>query len=314
MSSSNQPRIGYLGPPGTFTEQALLREPKFADMERVPFTLLSDVLFGVTDGEIEYGIVPVENAIEGTVNASIDTLAFDVDLRIQHELVEHIHMNLLAVPGTELSEIKSIRSIPVATAQCRTWLRENLPNVEFIPATSTAGAVQQVAEEADSSIAAIGNERAGEVYGLQAVGAGIEDHPENMTRFVIVSRDGIPAPTGFDKTTIVVFQQADRAGSLLAILQEFAARSINLTMLSSRPTKTSLGDYCFVMDLVGHINDPVVADCLRTLYATQGAVKFIGSYPSAREVGSGNGDRLAASEALARADSWIADLQASIAD
>lgn len=314
MSSPQQQRIGYLGPPGTFTEQALLRVPKFAELERVPFTLLSDVLFGVTEGVIDFGIVPVENAIEGTVNASIDTLAFDVDLMIQHELVEQIHMNLLVVPGTTLADVKKIRSIPVATAQCRAWLRKNLPNVEFIPAASTAGAVQEVADQADPTIAAIGNERAGEVYGLEPLATGIEDHPENMTRFVIVSREGIPAPTGFDKSTIVVFQHADRAGSLLAILQEFAARSINLTMLSSRPTKTSLGDYCFVMDLIGHVSDPVVADCLRTLHATQGSVKYMGSYPSARVNGVDDAQRVQTTEAFARAESWITDLQNSVGE
>ena len=138
----------------------------------------------------------------------------------------------------------------------------------------------------------------------------IEDHPENKTRFVVVSRSGIPAPTGHDKSSIVVYQQADRPGSLLAILQEFAARSINLTLLLSRPTKTSLGDYCFLLELDGHIGDEVVADCLRTLQATQADVKFLGSYPAA---GAHGPERRAEVEAaFHQADTWLATLRGQL--
>jgi prephenate dehydratase len=303
-------RVGFLGPVGTFTEQAMLREPDLAALEAVPYPLMTDVLFAVAEGEIDLGVVPVENAIEGTVNATVDTMAFDVDVMIQRELLEPVALHLLTVPGADLSSVRQVMSIPVASAQCRTWLREHLPDVEYIATKSTAEAAESVAKGADPTIAAIANERAAAVYGLEVAGADIEDHPENQTRFVVVGRAGIPAPTGHDKTSIVVFQRADRPGSLLAILQEFAARSINLSLLLSRPTKTSLGDYCFVLDLDGHLSDPVVADCLRTIRATQSDVKFLGSYPAAGA--HGPAARAEVDAAFGAADDWLEGLRAQL--
>jgi prephenate dehydratase len=303
-------RVAFLGPTGTFTEQALLSQPDLAAAEHVPLTLMGDVLFAVAEGAVELGVVPVENAIEGTVNATVDTMAFDVDVLIQRELLEPVSFHLLTVPGAPVAGIKRLVSIPVASAQCRSWLRGHLPEVDHVAANSTAEAAELVATAADPSVAAIANLRAGELYGLESAAADIEDHPENQTRFVVVARDGIPAPTGHDKTSIVVFQQADRPGSLLAILQEFAARSINLTLLLSRPTKTSLGDYCFLLDLDGHVADPVVADCLRTLRATQGGVKFLGSYPAAGHGGAAAREQVDAS--FAEAERWIDSLRSRI--
>lgn len=300
-------RVGFLGPVGTFTEQAMLRQPDLAGLEAVPYPLMTDVLFAVAEGQVDLGVVPVENAIEGTVNATVDTMAFDVDVLIQRELLEPVALHLLTVPGATLDQIRQVVSIPVASAQCRTWLREHLPQVEYVAANSTAEAAETVAKAADPTIAAIANERAAQVYGLAVAGADIEDHPENQTRFVLVGRSGIPAPTGHDKTSIVVFQQADRPGSLLAILQEFAARSINLSLLLSRPTKTSLGDYCFVLDLDGHVADPVVADCLRTIRATQSNVKFLGSYPAAGE--HAPAARAQVDAAFSEAEEWIEGLR-----
>lgn len=303
-------RVGFLGPVGTFTEQAMLREPDLAELEAVPYPLMTDVLFAVAEGEVDLGVVPVENAIEGTVNATVDTMAFDVDVMIQRELLEPVSLHLLTVPGAELSEVREVVSIPVASAQCRSWLREHLPQVDHVAAGSTAEAAATVAKAGDPTVAAIANERAARVYGLEITGADIEDHPENQTRFVVVGRSGIPAPTGHDKTSIVVFQRADRPGSLLAILQEFAARSINLSLLLSRPTKTSLGDYCFVLDLDGHLADPVVADCLRTIRATQSDVKFLGSYPAAGA--HAPAARAEVDASFREAEDWIDSLRAQL--
>jgi len=303
-------RVAFLGPAGTFTEQALHREADLSAGELMPCDSMVDVLFAVHEGPADFGVVPIENAIEGTVNATIDTLAMDVELLVQRELLEPVAMNLLVAPGTSLDAIRGVMSIPVATAQCRSWLRTNLADAEHLAANSTAEAAALVAKQADPTLAAIGNERAAEVYGLEIAATGIEDHPENQTRFVVVGRDGIPAPTGHDKTSIVVYQRADEPGSLMSILQEFAARSINLTLLLSRPTKTHLGDYCFVLDLEGHIADEVVADALRALKANQGGVKFLGSYPAAGADGPDR--RAAANTAHEDARSWISGLRDQI--
>jgi len=296
-------RVGFLGPAGTFTEQVLLREADLAAGELVAYPLMTDVLFAVAEGEVGLGVVPVENAIEGTVNATVDTMAFDVDVLIQREMLEPVSLNLLTVPGASLGGVKQVVSIPVASAQCRTWLRANLPEVEYVAAKSTAEAAETVAAGGDPTIAAIANVRAGQVYGLDLAASEIEDHPENQTRFVLVARHGVPAPTGHDKTSIVVYQRSDRPGSLLSILQEFAARSINLSLLLSRPTKTSLGDYCFLLDMDGHIADPVVADCLRVLRAKQADVKYLGSYPAAGTTGPQV--RAEADRDVVEAEAWL---------
>jgi len=305
-------RVGYLGPEGTFSEQALLDVPDLAGAERVPLPLMTDVLFAVHEGRIDLGVVPVENAIEGSVNAIVDTLAFDVDLLIQREIVEPVSLNLLVRPGTRLEDVERIVAIPVASSQCRRWLRSNLPSVAHVAASSNAEAARLVATGDDPAAAAIANPRAAEVYGLEVAASEIEDHPENQTRFVVVARSGVPARTGHDKTSIVVFQRSDRPGSLLAILQEFAARSINLSLLLSRPTKTSLGDYCFVLDLDGHVADPVVAACLRTLHATQAGVKFLGSFPAAG--GDGHEARAELESRFAEADKWLEEIRAQMRD
>lgn len=304
-------RIAYLGPVGTFTEQAVHSQPDLAAGELVAYPSMSDVLFAVDDGTASLGVVPIENALEGTVNVTVDHLAFDVDLMIQRELVLPVQMNLMARPGAQVGDIKTVLTIPVAWAQCRTWLRANAPGVEFVATGSTAEAAQAVAGTDDGSVAAIANLRAAEVYGLDVIATEIEDHPENETRFVVVGRSGIPAPSGHDKTSIVVFQRADAPGSLLGILQEFAARRINLSLLLSRPTKSRLGEYCFVLDLDGHLADEVVADCLRTLRAKQADVKFLGSYPAAGAAAPGA--RIDASASEQAAGEWLGALRAQIA-
>ena len=309
-SESQSKTVAYLGPAGTFTEQALHREADLSSADLVVCNSMVDVLYCVSEGEADLGVVPIENAIEGTVNATIDTLAFDVDLFIQRELVEPVCMNLLGRRGAALEMVDTVMSIPVATAQCRNWLREHLPISQQVAANSTAEAAAFVAREANLATAAIGNERAAEVYGLDILATGIEDHSENQTRFVVVAPRGVPEPTGHDKTSIVVYQHANRPGSLLAILQEFAARSINLSLLLSRPTKTSLGNYCFLLEMEGHVDDAVVADCLLSLKATQADVKFLGSYPTAGE--SGPAHRADVGAARARADTWIRSLKDQI--
>jgi prephenate dehydratase len=303
------PRIAFLGPLGTFTEEALLTQEDLAAGDLVPTFSIPEVLAVTERGEVDLGFVAIENAIEGTVNAAIDALAFDHDLLIQREIVIPIHQNLLAAKGTALADVRRVLSMPMATGQVRAWLTANLPDVEVVATNSTAEAARMVGE-AEAGTAAIAPAVAAELYGLDVVAAEIEDHPENKTRFVVVAKEGVPAPTGHDKTTIVCFQTFDRPGSLLAILQEFAARAINLVKLESRPTKRGLGDYCFLIDLEGHIADELVADCLRDIKAKIADVKFLGSYPAAGE--QGESVRREAEVSWRRADEWVQGLRRGI--
>jgi prephenate dehydratase len=305
-------RIAFLGPLGTFTEEALLSQTDLAAAELVPVRSIPEVLSVTEAGEVEMGFVAIENAIEGSVTLTTDTLAFDTDLLIQREVTMRVQLNLMARPGVELGDITRVVSIPMATAQVRGWLTANLPGVEEIASNSTAEAAQLVGDGAHPGTAAIAPAVAAELYGLEIVAAAIEDHPENETRFVVVARSGVPASTGHDKTTIVCFQQADRPGSLLAILQEFAARAINLTKIESRPTKQGLGDYCFAIDFEGHVADELVADCLRDLRAKVADVKFLGSYPAAGA--HGEAVRREAEATWREADAWVQDLRRQITE
>ncbi|HVW33511.1 MAG TPA: prephenate dehydratase domain-containing protein [Acidimicrobiia bacterium] len=333
-----RPRVAFLGPPGTFSEEALLSQPDLAAGEIVPIRSIPEVIAEVDQRRVDLAVVPIENAIEGSVNATLDTLAFDSsgDLVIQREIVIPIDMHLCARPGTRLADVTTVVSIPHATAQCREWLARKLPGVAVAAANSTAEAARDVAEEASAGAAkgnrtaakagkagkagaaaaerpagaraAISTALAAKLYGLDILAADIEDHPDNETRFVVLGY-GLPARTGHDKTTSVVFQSQDRPGSLLGILQEFDARAVNLTKLESRPTKRGLGNYCFFIDCEGHISDELVADVLRNL-AAKHEVRFLGSYPAAgRDSGA---RRRAAGKAWRAAESWVDDLRSKV--
>jgi prephenate dehydratase len=308
-------RIGFFGPFGTFTEQALQTQADLATAELVPFRSVPDVLDAVANGDVDAGFVPIENSIEGTVNFTQDALIFDYELLIQREVVLDIEHCLLARKGTTLADVTIVHSIPVATAQCSGWLRTNLPNADVQVANSTADAARTVgrigAEE--NGMAALAPANAAALYGLEVIARDIADHAGNQTRFVLIARDGIPAPTGHDKTGIVVFQRADEPGSLISILQEFAARRINLSLLSSRPTKAGgLGDYCFIIYADGHVGEELMADVLRDLHTKQGGVKFLGSYPAAGE--QAHSAREHADSRWKDADDWVSYLRTKIRD
>jgi prephenate dehydratase len=309
-TTHSTPSVAYLGPNGTFTEQALLTQPDLAAADLRLLPSISEVLAATQTGEVDLGFAAIENSIEGTVNVTLDALAFEANLLIQREVVIGVQLNLLASPGTEIGDNRPEVSFPHAAAQCRGFLRRRLPEATPSASNSTADAARWVAENGDPSCAAVGTALAGELYGLETLAADIEDHPENETRFVVVAGGGVPAATGHDKTSIVIFQRADRPGSLLSILQEFAARSINLTKLESRPTKQALGDYCFIIDLEGHIADELIADCLKNIRAKQADVKFLGSYPAAGD--AGHEVRADASAAWREAEAWLDSLRAQI--
>jgi len=304
------PRVGYLGPPGTFTEQALLTQDDLAKHELVAMPTIADVLAATSSGVVDLGFAAIENMIEGTVTVTLDTLALESSLLIQREVVLRVQMVLMAPPGETLDRLHTVMSIPIASAQCRGFIGRVLPGVTLQAANSTAEAAQIVGERREPGVAAIGPALAAEIYGLDVLATDIEDHGGNETRFVVVAREGVPAPTGHDKTTVVCFQRDDRPGSLLAMLQEFAARSLNLSKLESRPTKRGLGDYCFIMDIEGHIADEVVADALRALKEKAADVRFLGSYPAAGD--HGPAVRRDAEESRRSAERWVADLRGRI--
>ncbi|MFV0306840.1 MAG: prephenate dehydratase [Desertimonas sp.] len=305
-------RVGFFGPFGTFTEQALRTQRDLAAGELVDFPTVPDVLDAVTTGAVDLGVVPIENSIEGVVNFTQDALAFDYDLVITRDIVLDIELCLVGQTGQRLDDVKQVLSIPVATAQCHKFLREHLPPaVEIRAANATAEAARLVAEAADVGTVAIAPRVAAERYGLGVLVAGIADHAGNQTRFVVVAREGIPAPTGHDRTAMVVYQRADAPGSLISILQEFAARRINLSNLLSRPTKDGgLGDYCFIVYADGHIADELVADAVRALHAKQGRVKFLGSYPTTDD--TAQPAREHADARWRAADDWLNDLRSRI--
>ena len=305
-------RIGFLGPEGTFTQQALRSQADLAGAEHIPFRTVIDVLDAVEDGSVSLGFVPIENSIEGTVNYTQDALVFDHDLLIQREVVLDIEMCLLAKKGTTLQRVTKIYSMPVATAQCHGYIREHVPQAEVFVANSTAEAARTVSESGDNTVVAVAPRNAASLYGLEVLAENIADQSGNQTRFVLIAKEGIPAPTGHDRTALVVFQRADEPGSLLSILQEFAARRINLSQLLSRPTRRGgLGDYCFIMYADGHIKDELMADALRDLHAKHGDVKFMGSYPASGE--HAHTAREHADTRWREADDWITALRARIA-
>jgi prephenate dehydratase len=302
-------RTGFLGPHGTFAEEALLTQADLAAGESVPFRDVPHVITAVERGEVDVGLVPIENSIEGSITVTLDTLAFDTKLLVQREVDLPVSLHLCAPKGTKLRDITTVVSHPNPLGQTRMWMAKHLPDAVTVAANSTAEAARQVARSRRKGMASIGTREGAANAGLQILASDIEDHPENQTRFVLVGY-GVPAPTGHDKTSVVCFQRQDRPGSLLAILQEFAARAINITKLESRPTKRDLGDYCFFIDFEGHVDDELVADALRSLAAKQAKVKFLGSYPVS--AADGHARRKAATKAWRDANTWLDGLRAQI--
>lgn len=303
--------VGYLGPCGSFTHQALNDLKLASNFTQHEFRSVREVLESVRDGEVDMGFVPFENSIEGTVNVTQDILIFDVDLYILAEAVLDIRHFVLGKKESSIETIRTLYSMPVATAQCVEFIRNFLPNAKVIETDSTSAAAERVSVSMDNTVGAIASERAAQIYGLKKLTSDISDYSDNQTRFVLVGKEQIPQRTGNDITGIVVFQRADEPGSLISILQEFAARQINLRRLSSRPTKYGgLGDYCFVIFADGHIDDELLADALQELYAKQGAVKFLGSFPAASPLS--NVSSTQAAEQWREARKWVQALRSRI--
>jgi prephenate dehydratase len=300
-------RVAFLGPEATFTAEAASRVAPDADRRAAP--TIPHVFDQVRTGEAGIGVVPIENLIEGSVNVTLDQLAFgSPGVLIRGELLLPVSMNLLARPGVTLDRIASVRSHPQGLAQCASWLAAHLPGVGVEAATSTAEAAREVADDPDPATptAAIAPQMAAERYGLVVLARDIQDHPDNVTRFAVIGRR-MAAPTGADKTSLVVFFGEDRPGLLLRILDEFALRGINLTKIESRPAKTTMGEYCIFIDCEGHPAEARVAEALKSVHRHVAELKVLGAYPRAdalpTNVGPSDTDR-----AYAEAGDWFARL------
>ena len=290
-------KIAFLGPEGTFSEEALLSVPELAGAEPIAMATIADALDAANFGQVDGAFVPIENSIEGTVSETLDHLVFDVDLYIQLEYVLDVHLHLLAPAGTGISDIRRVVSIPVALAECRRFLQDRLRGVDLVAATSTAEAARLVGEAEPDGAAAIAPALAGRLYGLTALAEGVEDHADNQTRFVLAAAGPCrqrPATTA--RAWSVSKKPIDPAASTRS-----SASSPPATSTSPRsnrgPTKLGLGDYCFVIELEGHLSDEVVGDCLRELHMDLSSVKFLGSYPAFGEHGPERRERIAAARA-----------------
>ena len=274
-------KTAFLGPEGTWSEEALLVRTGLDASQMLPLPSVPDVIMAVARGEVAQGIVPMENTLEGSINVTLDYLAFEVDnVRIIREIDHPIHQRLIARSPLELDEIEQVLSLPHALAQCRKFLREKLPRANTAAAGSTAEAVR-IVSESDQKWAAIGSRLAAERYGCVVLASDIEDRPDNETRFALLATS--PAPQDLDepyKTSIVCTIAHDQPGSLLQILQEFSHRYVNLTKIESRPSKKGLGDYIFFIDVEGREEDAPVASALKCLQCKLAGVKMLGSYPA----------------------------------
>ncbi|MEU9994694.1 prephenate dehydratase [Streptomyces sp. NPDC048370] len=302
-------RYTYLGPEGTFTEAALRTLPEAATRELVPMVSVPAALDAVRNGEAAAALVPIENSVEGGVTATLDELASGEPLMIYREVLLPIAFALLVRPGTTLAEIKTVTGHPVAQPQVRNWMRAHLPDALWESAASNADGARLVQEGRFD--AAFAGEFAAATYGLEALVTEIHDAENAETRFVLVGRPARPAaPTGADKTSVVLWLGDDHPGALLELLQEFAVRGVNLMLIQSRPTGAGIGNYCFAVDAEGHISDRRVGEALMGLKRICPKVRFLGSYPRAgvavKDVGAlrrGTSDAefMAASDWLARA-------------
>lgn len=282
-------RVGYLGPPGTFCEEALLLllGGGGAELEEVPLPTVVDCFRAVRDGDVPQALVPIENTLEGSVNQTLDQLAAGDGLSIRAEVVLPVRHHLVARGPVDPSRLRRVLSHPHATAQCQGWLREYAPAAAMVATNSTADAVRMVSGGAvgaeGDDVAAIGTLRAAELYGGEVLASDIGDTVDNSTRFVLLGAEPVEAVgPGRFRTSIVCALERDRPGALLAILQEFAMRAVNLTRLESRPTKTGLGRYLFFIDIEGSRDrDLAVASAIQALH-DQGVadVTLLGSYPA----------------------------------
>jgi prephenate dehydratase len=273
-------RIAYLGPRGTFCEAALLTMAAYQSAGHVPSVSVQAAIDAVRADEADAALIPIENSVEGSVSVTLDELANGKRLVIVDEVALPVRFAVMARRGTSLSDVTRLASHPHALAQVRRWIDDTLPGITVIPSLSTAGAAAALLQEPAPWDAAVAPRLAADRYDLDVLADNIGDTEDATTRFVLVRKPGsIPAPTGADKTTLSLFMRLDQPGALMAILNEFAVRGVNLTRIESRPTRKALGDYFFSVDVEGHVADSRVAEALMGLHRVCLDVRFLGSYP-----------------------------------
>jgi prephenate dehydratase len=276
-------RVAYLGPAGTYSEEAL-RASAPAGVEEVPYPTIHEAVMAVQEGAVERAVVPIENALEGAVAITLDTLALEATgVRIAAEVVQPIHHCVVAAAELELDEVTRVVSHPQATAQCERFLRERLPHAERVVAPSTADAVLSVRDRPGSAVA-LGSRLAAELYDCVVLAADVEDHPDNATRFVwLAAADAVADPGPRAKTSVVFWGGGDESpGWLVSVLREFSDRDVNLTRIESRPRRVRLGHYMFFADLEGAAARPPVREALAALRGRVEEIRVLGSYTSVR--------------------------------
>ena len=290
-------RTGYLGPEGTFTSMALDAWEGDSGGQRTAYGSVDSALAALRGGEVDGAMVPIENSVEGGVSATLDALASGDPLVVTGEVLVPVTFVLAAGAGTTLGDVRAVGTHSHAWAQVRGWMGQNLADAAYVPTLSTAAAAAGLVEGDQPYDAAVCAPAAADLHGLTVLAEGIGD--------MLVSRPGsLPAPTGADKTTVVLFQREDHAGGLLELLDQFSARGINLTRLESRPTKASMGSYCFSIDVEGHVLDERLGEALMGLKRICADVRFLGSYPRADKTPASIGVRATDAD-FAGARSWL---------
>jgi prephenate dehydratase len=295
----------FLGPEGTFTEAALLQVAGAGRSVRIPAPNVNIALEKVRTGEADAAMVPIENSVEGGVSATLDAIATGEPLGIIGEKLVPIRFVLVAKPGLSLGDIKIVSTHSHAWAQCKQWSDRNIPQAEYMPGSSTAAAAVGLLAENCPYDAAICAPLVAQQRGLEVLADDIGDVADAVTRFILVSKPGpLPAPTGSDKTTLVVPLPEDHPGALMEILEQFATRGVNLSRIESRPTGQFLGDYFFSIDVDGHLAEERVADAVRGLHRISPQLRFLGSYPRADRRGY-SVPRYHQDQAFRQAHAWV---------
>jgi len=269
-------KVAFLGPEGTFTQAAVLKQFG-ASVRALPLVTIDEVFQEVEGGVADFGVVPIENSSEGTVNHTLDMflasglkICGEIELRIHHYLMGRM---------TGFAQIKRVCAHAQALAQCRGWLDDQLPDAERVPVSSNAEGARRARDERGS--AAIAGKSAAEIYGLHVLANEIEDRSDNTTRFLVIGRK-LFSPSGFDKTTLLVSAGDTKgSGALFRLLEPFAEHGVNMTRIESRPSQRRLWDYVFFFDIEGHVSDPAVAKALAALEQRASLFKVLGSYPRA---------------------------------